>query len=102
MLPLIFLARRIQPFFSLVERKVQFCVLTNYSFSTFNYFFVRKNLSSCDCTEIRTHVPTPEDFEVTESTIGATGLKQVCACPPSVVESEKDWSDRRGSLNLAA
>ena len=31
---LIFLARSIQPFLSLVDREVQFCVLTNYSFST--------------------------------------------------------------------
>ena len=28
-LALIFLARRIQPFFSLVDREVEFCVLTN-------------------------------------------------------------------------
>ena len=28
-------------------------------------FFVRKNSSSCDCTEIRIHVPTSEGFEVT-------------------------------------
>ena len=31
---LIFLARRIQPFFSLVDREVEFCVLTISSFST--------------------------------------------------------------------
>ena len=31
---LIFLARRIEPFLSLVDRKVEFCVLTNLSFST--------------------------------------------------------------------
>ena len=29
------------------------------------FVFVRKYLSSCDCTEIRTHVPTSEGFEVT-------------------------------------
>ena len=46
---LIFLARRIQPFFSLVDRKVEFCVLTIKSFSTrwaflflFFSFLVRK------------------------------------------------------------
>ena len=33
-LALIFLARRIQPFISLVDREVEFCVLTIYSFST--------------------------------------------------------------------
>ena len=31
---LIFVARRIQPFLSLVDREVEFCVLTNQSFST--------------------------------------------------------------------
>ena len=33
-LALIFLAKRIQPFFSLVNGEVGFCVLTNQSFST--------------------------------------------------------------------
>ena len=33
-LALIFLARRIQPFLSLVDREVEFCVLTIQSFST--------------------------------------------------------------------
>ena len=63
----IFLARRVQPFLSLVDSKVKFCVLTNYSFSTCWAFFVfaRKNPSSCDCTEIQTHVPTSDGFEVT-------------------------------------
>ena len=37
---LIFLARRIQPFLSLVDREVEFCVLTIYSFSTRWAFFV--------------------------------------------------------------
>ena len=45
---LIFIARRIQPSLSLA-----YPVLVG-----------RKNLSSCDCTEIRTHVPTSEDLEV--------------------------------------
>ena len=44
-LALIFLARRIQPFLSLVDREVECCVLTNESFSTcwafFILFFVR-------------------------------------------------------------
>ena len=71
-LTLIFIAGRIQPFLSLVDREVEFCVPANSSFSTcrarlllFIIFFVRKNPSSCDCTEIRTHVPTSEGFEVT-------------------------------------
>ena len=38
---LIFVARRIQPFLSLVDREVEFCVLTNESFSTrWAFFFV--------------------------------------------------------------
>ena len=66
----IFLARRIQPFLSLVDHEVEFYVVTNQSFSTWAFFryvsfFVRKNSSSCDCTDIRTHVPTSEGFEVT-------------------------------------
>ena len=44
---LMFLARSIQPFLSLVDREVEFCVLTIYSFSTrwtffFSFFLVRK------------------------------------------------------------
>ena len=35
---LIFLARRIQPFLSLVDREVEFCVLTMQSFSTWAFF----------------------------------------------------------------
>ena len=45
-LALIFIARRIQPSLSLVKREVEFCVLTNQSFSTFwACFFILKNLS---------------------------------------------------------
>ena len=58
---LIFLARRIQPFLSLVDREVEFCVLTIQSLSTcwafvfiYFYFLVRK----ISFTGIRTHVPT--------------------------------------------
>ena len=47
-LALIFLARRIQPFLSLVDREDEFCILTIQSFSTcwafyFILFLVRKN-----------------------------------------------------------
>ena len=38
-LALIFLARRIQPFLSLVDREVEFCVLTISSFSTLLHFY---------------------------------------------------------------
>ena len=38
-LALIFLARRIQPFLSLVDREVEFCVLKNESFSAYWAFF---------------------------------------------------------------
>ena len=54
---LIFITRRIQPFLSLVDREVELVVPTNFG--------VRKNPTLCDCTEIRTHVPTSEGFEVT-------------------------------------
>ena len=57
----IFLARRILPFLSLVDREVEFCVHLLGLF----VFFVRKNPSSCDDTETRTQVPTSEGFEVT-------------------------------------
>ena len=67
-----FLPRRIQPSLSLVDREVYFFVTTNKSFSTcwawflFMYLvFARKSPSLCDCTEIRTDVPTSEGFEVT-------------------------------------
>ena len=36
---LIFLARRIQPFFSLVDRDIEFCVLTIYRSLLFGHFF---------------------------------------------------------------
>ena len=62
-LALIFLARRIQSFLSLVDREVEFCVPTNYRNGTCWAFFL--NPSSCDFTETRTHVPTSEGFEVT-------------------------------------
>ena len=43
--------------------------------SSFFYllFFVKKNPSSCDDIEIRTHVPMSEGFEVTNWTTAATG-----------------------------
>ena len=73
---LIFTARRVLPYLSLVDREVEFRILRTYekiqSFSTCRAFlfffhidfFVGKNPSSCDCTEIRTHVPTSEGFEL--------------------------------------
>ena len=67
-LALIFIARKIQPSLSIVDIEVnfEFCVPTNKSFSIcWDILFVRKNPSSCDCTEVRTHVPTSEGFEIT-------------------------------------
>ena len=68
-LALIFLARRIQPSLSLVDREVEFLcthdliVLHLLGMILFLFhFFVRKNPSSCECTEIRFHVPTSEGF----------------------------------------
>ena len=51
---LIFVARRIQPFLSLVDREVEFCVLTNYHFYFGFFVFSEKNPVCRD----RTHVPT--------------------------------------------
>ena len=73
-LAFIFLARRIRPFLFLVDGEVEFlCTnelivlhLVGILFFIF-YFSVRKDPSSCDCTEIRTHVPTSEGFEVVQS-----------------------------------
>ena len=58
----IFLARRIQPFLSLVDREVEFCVLTilivlhplGIFILVFKFFFSEKNAVCRD----RTHVPT--------------------------------------------
>ena len=38
-------------------------------------YFMRQNPSSCEDTEIRTHIPTSEGFEVTNWTTGATGQR---------------------------
>ena len=57
---LIFVARRIQPFLSLVDREVEFCVLTNKSFSTrwaFLFWFFSFYEKNPVCRD-RTHVPT--------------------------------------------
>ena len=66
-LAFIFFAGRIQPFVSLVDREVEFVSNESIAFSTSwaFFFFVRKNPSSCDCTGIRSHVPTSESVEVT-------------------------------------
>ena len=73
-LAFVFLARRIQkPFLSLVDREVEYCLLINPStlvghiwahkhiyiyIYIYIYILARRNPSLCDCTEIRTHVPT--------------------------------------------
>ena len=68
-LVLIFLAGRIELFLSLVDREVELCLrslLVGHSYCLFFIFYlVRKSPSSCYDTEIRTHVPTSEGFEVT-------------------------------------
>ena len=80
MLASIFIARRIQPSLSLVDREAGFCVyhelmvLHLLGIIILFYFFVRKNPSSCDCAEFRTHVPTSEGFEVTELNHGSDRL----------------------------
>ena len=56
---LIFLARRIQPFLSLVDREVEFCVLTIYSFSTrWSFLVCFYNSEKNPVCRDRTHVPT--------------------------------------------
>ena len=66
-LAFLFIATRIQPFLSIVYREVEF--LCTHKFIVlhllgiiflFLSFFVSENPRSCDCTEIRTHVPTSE------------------------------------------
>ena len=66
-LALIFLARRIQPFLSLVDREVELSCTNDLIVLDLMgiFYFVRKNPSSCDCTEARTHLPTSEGFKVT-------------------------------------
>ena len=51
----IFHARRIQPFLALVDRYVEFCVLTIKSSSCWVFFFLVRKIP---VTGIRTHVPT--------------------------------------------
>ena len=59
-LDLIFIARRIQPFLSLVDREVEFLcpheLIVLHLLGMIYLFLVRKNPSSCDCTEIQTHI----------------------------------------------
>ena len=45
------------------------------------YFVVREKPGSCDCTEIRTHDPTSEGFEVTNWTTGAVSFKPIAVIP---------------------
>ena len=74
MLALIFLARRIKPFLSLVDREIEFCVLTfplvGHFYNYFFYFLVRKNPSYRDSNS-RPNVS--EGCEVTNGATGATG-----------------------------
>ena len=68
---LIFLARRIQPFLSLVDREVEFCVSTCWAF-LFIYFLVRK----IPFTGIRTHVSTCQ--KVTRLLLSYRGDRLLC------------------------
>ena len=58
---LIFLARRIQPFLSLVDREVEFCVLTTlivlHPLGIFIFIFLFFSEKNPVCRD-RTHVPT--------------------------------------------
>ena len=72
---LIFIARRIQPFLSLVDREIEFCVLTIQAFSTCWAFFlcVRK----IPLTKIQSHVPTCQ--KVTRLLLSYRG-DRLCVC----------------------
>ena len=58
---LIFLVRRIQPFLSLVDREVEFCVLTSlivlHPLGIFSFVFLFFSEKNPVCQD-RTHVPT--------------------------------------------
>ena len=101
-LALIFLAKRIQPFLSLVDHEVEFCVLQNelsvLNLSRIYIYFVRKYPRSCSCTGIGTHVPTSEGFEITNWPPGRPCVHTyihvlrsyliICSCPADHV---LDW-----------
>ena len=99
-LAITFLARKVQPFLSLVDREVKFLctnelIILHLLGTFFFFFFFRKNPSSCDCTGIQTQVPTSEGFEVTNLTTGASGSGL-----RSFIQSI--WSDKlvRGSARI--
>ena len=48
-------------------------ILGTHEWIVIRFLLVGHVPSSCDCTEIRTHVPTSEGFEVTNWTTGETG-----------------------------
>ena len=60
-------ARRFQPFVSLVDREIEFCVLTIIVLRLLGIFLGggEESSSLSDDTEVRTHVPTSESLEVT-------------------------------------
>ena len=61
------------------------------------YFFAKKYSRSCDCTGIRTHVPTSEGFEVTNWTTGATGDDSTYS--KGIDQRAKVANPARGQLN---
>ena len=65
-LALVFLARRTQPSLSLVDREVEFFVYPRNNRFPLVGHNVKKILSSRDCAEIQTRIPTSEGFEVTK------------------------------------
>ena len=85
---LIFLAKRIQPFLSLVDREVEFCVLTIQSFSTrwafyflFFIFSVRKipfagiELTSQHVRRLHGYLRATRATTTSDSVIISTGLE---------------------------
>ena len=57
-----------------------------------------RNPSSCYDTEIRTHVPTSEGFEVTNSTTGATGYKY--QIKPKIRSKNKALAEKKSNRTL--
>ena len=74
---IIFIARKIRPFFpsstvrsNFVYRRMNRSPLVGHCFFIHFCYFFMKNLISCECTEIRTHVPTSNGFEITTEPSG--------------------------------
>ena len=86
---LLFLARRIRPFLSLVDHEVEFCVLTIlvvlHPLSIFIYLFFRETIPF---TRIRTHVSTCQNVTInsTRLLLSYRGDRSVCVFFPFILD----------------